>query len=174
MAQLKTVIASFKSHRQAEQAVGQLGRSGFDLGKLSIIGKGYHTDEQPIGFYNMGDRMKSWGGFGAFWGSLWGMLLGAAFFWLPGVGLVGAGGPFIPMLVAALEGAAIGGGFSVLGAALAGLGIPQDSLVKYETRVKSNEFLLIARGSPAEIEHAWDILAANQASETEIFEKSNN
>ena len=26
--------------------------------KLSIVGKGYHTDEQVVGYYNTGDRMK--------------------------------------------------------------------------------------------------------------------
>jgi hypothetical protein len=28
--------------------------------KLSIVGKGYHTDEQVVGYYNTGDRMKYW------------------------------------------------------------------------------------------------------------------
>jgi hypothetical protein len=29
--------------------------------------------------------MKKWGGTGAFWGGLWGLLLGSAFFFIPGV-----------------------------------------------------------------------------------------
>jgi len=29
--------------------------------KLSIVGKGYHTDEHAVGYYNTGDRMKYWG-----------------------------------------------------------------------------------------------------------------
>lgn len=165
----KTVIASFTSHDQAEEAVGELSRAGFDMKKLSIVGKGYHSEEQPLGFYNMGDRMKSWGGFGAFWGTLWGVLLGSAFFWVPGLGLIGAGGPFIHMIIAAFEGAALGGGISVIGAALAGWGVPKNSVIKYETRIKSNEFLLIARGEETEIEKARQILSASTASETEVF-----
>lgn len=50
--------------------------------------------------------MKSWGGLGAFWGSLRGLLIGSAFFWVPGIGLIRAGGPIIHMMVTALEGAA--------------------------------------------------------------------
>ncbi len=165
----KTVIGSFKSHEQAEHAIGELSRSGFDMKKLSIVGKGYHTEEQPLGFYNMGDRMKSWGGFGAFWGTLWGMLLGWAFFWVPGIGLVGAGGPFIHMIIAALEGAALGGGLSAIGAALISWGVPRDSVIQYETRIKSSEFLLIARGEAQEIEQARQILQANHAAATEVF-----
>ena len=169
MTMTKTVIASFASHEQAEKAVGELSRSGFDMQKLSIVGKGYHTEEQPIGFYTTGDRMKTWGSFGAFWGSLWGLLLGSALFWMPGFGLIGVGGPFIHVVVAALEGAAIGGGLSAIGAALAGWGVPDNRIIKYETRLKSNEYLLIARGEEQEIEQARQILEASEANETEVF-----
>ena len=57
--------------------------------KLSIVGKDYHADKHVIGYYNAGDRMKYWGKMGAFWGGIWGMLFGSAFFWVPG------GGPFL-------------------------------------------------------------------------------
>lgn len=29
-------------------------RGGVDMHKLSIVGKGYHTDEQVVGYYNTG------------------------------------------------------------------------------------------------------------------------
>ena len=54
--------------------------------KLSIVGKDYHTEENVVGYYTTGDRMKYWGKLGAFWGGFWGMLFGSAFFWLPGIG----------------------------------------------------------------------------------------
>jgi len=38
-----------------------------DMKKLSIVGKDYHTDENVVGYYNAGDRMKYWGKQGAFW-----------------------------------------------------------------------------------------------------------
>jgi hypothetical protein len=73
-------------HPEAEAAVKELQRGGFDMKKLSVVGKDYHTDEQVVGYYNAGDRMKYWGKMGAFWGGFWGLLFGAAFFWVPGVG----------------------------------------------------------------------------------------
>ena len=42
--------------------------------KLSIVARDFHTEEHALGFYTSGDRVKFWGGRGAFWGSLWGML----------------------------------------------------------------------------------------------------
>lgn len=42
-----------------------MSKSGCDVKKLSLIGKGYHSTEHPIGFYTAGDRIKAWGGTGA-------------------------------------------------------------------------------------------------------------
>jgi hypothetical protein len=93
--------------------------------KLSIIGKDYSTEEGVVGFYNAGDRMKAWGKTGAFWGGLWGMLFGSALFVIPGVGPLFAAGPLVAWIVGALEGAAVGGGMSALGAGLYSVGIPK-------------------------------------------------
>jgi hypothetical protein len=53
-----SVVAIYDTHTGAEEAVKELQRSGIDMHKLSIVGKGYHTDEQAVGYYNAGDRMK--------------------------------------------------------------------------------------------------------------------
>ena len=62
----------FKSHAEAEEAVHALSKASFDVTKLSIVGKGYHTEEKLMGFYTKGDRIKAWGASGAFWGGVWG------------------------------------------------------------------------------------------------------
>jgi hypothetical protein len=80
VSETNSVVAIYDTHTQAEEAVKELQRSGFDMRKMSIVGKDYHTDEHVVGYYNTGDRMKYWGKLGAFWGGLWGMLFGAAFF----------------------------------------------------------------------------------------------
>src|ERR1700691_1352819 len=136
MTDTSAVIASYANHTAAEDAVKELQKSGFDMKKLSVVGKDYHTDEQVVGFYNTGDRMKYWGKWGAFWGGLWGLLFGAAFLIIPGIGPVVAAGSIVPWSVAALEGAIVVGGLSALGAGLFSLGIPKNSVVKYETSIK--------------------------------------
>ncbi len=72
MPDTNAVIAVYDSHSAAEDAVKELQKSGFDMKKLSVVGKDYHTDEQVVGYYNAGDRMKYWGKSGAFWGGFWG------------------------------------------------------------------------------------------------------
>ena len=88
MSETNAAVGIYASHSQPEAAVKELQRSGVDMKKLSIVGKDYHTEEQVVGYYNTGERMKYWGKQGAFWGGLWGMLFGAAFFAIPGVGPV--------------------------------------------------------------------------------------
>lgn len=85
MLENNAAVAVFDSHLHAEEAVGELQKSGFDMKKLSIVGKDYHTEEHVVGYYNTGDRMKYWGKQGAFWGGFWGLLFGAAFFAIPGM-----------------------------------------------------------------------------------------
>ena len=165
MSDTNAIIAVYNSHDDAEAAIKELQRSGFDLKKLSVVGKDFITDEQVVGFYNAGDRMKYWGKWGAFWGGLWGLLVGAAFFWVPGVGPLLVAGPAVAWIVAALEGAVVVGGLSVLGAALYSIGIPKDSIVKYETDVKANKFLLVAHGTAQEAAKAKEILSATDAIE---------
>lgn len=127
--------------------------------KLSIVGKDYHTEEDVVGYYNTGDRMKKWGKLGAFWGGFWGILFGSAFFFVPGVGSIAVGGSLVATIVGGLEGAVAVGGLSALGAGLFGLvGIPKDSVLKYETAVKSDKYLVIVHGTKEEKEKALDLL----------------
>lgn len=148
----------FNTHVEAEEAVKALSKSGYDVKKLSIIGKGYHTEEKPIGFYTMGDRIKSWGGMGAFWGGIWGLLIAPAVFFLPGFGLVALAGPVVAALVAALEGAVLVGGVSAIGAALMQIGVPKDQVMKYETALKVDKYILMVHGSVEEQDKARTVL----------------
>lgn len=66
MQTINSVVAVYNTHPQAEEAVRAFQSSGFDMKKLSIVGKDYHTEEHVVGFYNADDRMKFWGKRGAF------------------------------------------------------------------------------------------------------------
>jgi uncharacterized membrane protein len=156
------VVAIYKSHTEAEAAVKELQRSGFNMKNLSIVGRDYHTDENVVGYYNAGDRMKSWGKTGAFWGGIWGLLFGSAFFLVPGVGPLLMAGPVVGWIVGALEGAIVVGGLSAVGAGLYSLGIPKDSILQYESALKAGKFVVIAHGSPGDIAQARKIIDATK------------
>jgi len=158
-----SVVAVYSSHTDAEQAVAKLSEASFDITKVSIIGKDYHSEEKVVGYYSTGDRMKSWGGMGAFWGGIWGLLFGAGFFLIPGIGPVLIGGPFLAALVGALESAVVVGGISAVVGGLMSLGVPKESAIKYEADIKADKFVLVAHGAPEELERARTILGETGA-----------
>jgi uncharacterized membrane protein len=153
-----SIVAVYPTHLAAEASVKELQQSGFDMKKLSIVGRDYHTDEHVVGYYNAGDRMKSWGKNGAFWGGIWGLLFGSAFFWVPGLGPLLAAGPLVSWIIGGVEGAAVVGGLSAIGAGLFSIGIPKDSIVSYETALKAGKFVVIASGSADDSAKAKEIL----------------
>jgi hypothetical protein len=164
MSENNAVVAIYESHLDAEEALKELQRAGFDMHKLSIVGKDYHTEENVVGYYNAGDRMKRWGQTGAFWGGIWGLLLGSAFFAIPGIGPVLVAGPLVAWMIGALEGAVVVGGLSAVGAGLYSIGIPKDSIVEYEAAIKSDKFLLLAHGTADEAEKARRIMVSMKGS----------
>ncbi len=168
MGRTDSVIAVFADHQAAEAAVKELAAAGFEMKNLSVVGKGYHTEEKVIGFYSMGDRVKFWGGRGAVWGGLWGLFFGGLFMTIPVLGHVVVLGYLAATAVSALESAAMVGGLSALGAALYGIGIPKDSVIQYETALKADNFLVMAHGSAEEMVRAKAILGTANPSNLDV------
>lgn len=165
------VVGIYKSHTDAEAGIKELQRSGFDMKKLSIVGKDYHAEEHVVGYYNTGDRMKVWGKLGAFSGGFWALLFGSALFFVPGIGPLVVFGPLVGWIAGALEGAVVVGGLSALSAGLYSIGIPEDSVVKYESALKSDKFLIIAHGTAEEVAGAKSILKTTGAAEVAVHSK---
>jgi hypothetical protein len=154
-----SIVAIFSDHTTAERAVKEIAAEGFAMTDLSIVGKGYHTDEKVMGFYNLGDRVAFWGSRGALWGGLWGLFLGGAVMTIPIAGQVVVLGYLASVAVSALSGAVMLGGASALSAALFSIGIPKDSILTYETALTADSFLVMVRGSDADLIRARTVLA---------------
>ena len=170
MAQNDAVIAVFTDRQVAEAGIKKLAEAGFDMKKLTLVGKGYHSDEKVVGFYNMGDRVKFWGKNGAYWGGFWGLLFGALFMTIPGIGHVVILGYLAAVAANTVETAVVVGGVSALGAALYSIGIPKDSVINYETAVKADGFLVMAHGAAEEVARAKSILSTFAPSRLDVHE----
>lgn len=162
------VVAIFADHQGAESAVKRLTAANFEMKNLSVVGKGYHTEEKVVGFYNFGDRVTFWGMRGAFWGGLWGLFTGGLILTIPVVGHVIVLGYLAAMVISAVEGAALVGGLSALGAAFYSASVPKDSVIQYEAAVKADGFLVMVHGTAVEIARANVILATASPSRLDI------
>ena len=61
MGECNAVLAICNTHTEAEAVIKELKQASFNIKKLSIVGKDYHTDKHVVGYYNTGDHMKYWG-----------------------------------------------------------------------------------------------------------------
>ena len=170
MTKQETAIGLFNDHSGAEAAVKKLASSGFDITNLSVVGKGYHAEEQVVGFYNVGDRVVFWGSRGAFWGGLWGLFFGGVFLTLPFTGSIIVLGSLAGIVISALESALVVGGLSSLGAALYSIGIPKNSVIEYETAIKADGFMVLAHGSSDQVARAKTILDTNNAIKVDVHQ----
>jgi hypothetical protein len=168
MDQVDSVIAIFADHQAAEVAVKKLAAEGFEMKNLSLIGKGYHTEEKVVGFYNIGDRMKFWGKRGAFWGGFWGLFLGGLFMTVPVVGHLVVLGYLATVAIAGVENAIVVGGLGLLGGALYSIGIPKDSVLQYETELTADKFLVMVHGTAAEMSRAKAVLGTANPSRIDM------
>jgi len=154
-----SVVAIYKTHEQTELAVKCVQEAGVDMQSLSIVAKDTHTDEHVVGYYNAGDRIKYWGKMGALWGGFWGLLFGSAAFMIPGIGPILVAGPLVGWIVAGLEGAVVVGGMSAVGAGLFSLGIPKNSIIKYDVALKTDAYLLLFHGGRDMARRVEELLA---------------
>lgn len=170
MTKNNAIVAVFTDHGSAEDAVRKLAEGGLDLKHFSIVGKGYHSEEKVVGFYNAGDRIMFWGKNGAMWGGIWGLFFGGILMTVPVIGSVVVLGHLAAMVFAAVQGAAVVGGLSALGAAIVSIGIPKNSVIDYETALKADGFLIVAHGSVDEMARAKAILETMQPSRLDLHE----
>ena len=154
-----SAVAIYNTHTDTEAAVKDLQTAGIDMELLSVVGKDYRTEDHVVGYYRKtDDRLKYWGKLGAFWGGVWSLCTGEAFFWMPGIGPILVGGPLVSFMVGALEGATVHNGLTAIGSALHSMGIPKSSVINYESALRANKFLLVVHGANGEASRANGIL----------------
>jgi len=118
MSDKNTIVAVYDTGQDTENAVNELQKIGFDLQKLSIVGRDHRTDQHIVGCYL-----------------------------LPGIGPVLVAGPLAAYIVRATEAAVVVDGLSAIGCGLFSIGIPKNNALQYETALKADKYLLIAQGT---------------------------
>ncbi|WP_048809976.1 general stress protein [Candidatus Methylacidiphilum infernorum] len=153
-----SLTAVYISLEEAEDAVKRLEQAHFPIANVSILAQNLSSEKKVHGYVTAGDIAKSGASIGGWVGGLFGVLVGAAFVWVPGFGPLIVAGPLSAALLGGLEGMVAGG---IAGAALgflSGLGIEKKHILKFEEHLKAGKYLLVVRGSAEEIERAKKIL----------------
>lgn len=150
----QSILAVYRHHSNAEEAVRLLAKNGIPMERISIIGRDFQLREDVQGFYRPSDAAKEGAGFGAWVGGLFGTLLGFGFFVLPIAGTLIVLGPLAGLIAGGIGGAGMG----ALVSALIELGMGQEDALKYQARLQAGEFLVTVTGTQEEIERARQLL----------------
>ena len=153
---------AFDTHLDAEDALFALSRTGVDMTKLSLIGKGANDEDRPLGFYTKGRSIRACGGIGAFWGAIWGLLYAPAVLFLRELGLVAMAGPIVMQLAEVLDGSVLVPDCSPLGGALTLIGVERPQIAAYEAAIKAGRYLLIVAGNSSDMQRVRASLLAQR------------
>jgi hypothetical protein len=162
----QAVVATYRNHADAETAVRRLAADNLPVEKISIIGRNFETHEAIQGFYRPADAALDGASQGAWFGGLFGLMMGAmGFFVLPVVGALMVLGPLSGLIAGAIGGAGVG----ALINGLVAVGIPREQALKYQERLKAGEFLVIVHGSMAETARAHEILKGTIQTHLQVY-----
>jgi hypothetical protein len=139
-------LTVFKTQLDAESAVQQLARNGYDLAKVSMVGRQAGSDPSVGSYVNGNERHAPEADLGA-WGGIRRMLVGSGLCLVPGIGPLFVAGPLLTWIVRSMGNVVGLDKVGAMGAGLHELGIPADSILRCEGALRSGKVVLIAEGS---------------------------
>ena len=154
----KVLVKAFDSYEDAAKCVSSLMDGGVLKKYISVIGKGEQEEQNEFEYKKNAENMIFWGEQGAFWGGLWGLLMGGILFWAPGVGPILATGQILTAIAGMAGGAVMFGAAGAMTAWLVDLGIEKSLAIKYGEMIQENKILVIVHGDEDAVKIAKKIL----------------
>jgi len=164
----QSVVAVYANMSQAELAVEALDKGGFPIQQVSIVAQNLESEKRVHGYVTAGDTSKAGAQAGAWLGGIFGLLVGAAFIWVPGVGPLVVAGPLAAALLGGFEGAVGGAALGGLLGGIAGWGVSKEHILKYEEVVKGGKYLVAAHGNTDEVAKAVAIIKTTGADDVAV------
>lgn len=159
MTERSTAVGVFTDRVQAERAIEELHRAGFDDEQIGFVARNGERMVDNVGNSDSRAETVTGAATGAVSGGIIGGIAGAAASLLiPGLGPAIAGG----MLAAALGGAVLGAAAGGFAGALATMGVPEEEARYYESQLGAGRVILTVNAS-GRFQDAAAILRANGA-----------
>lgn len=157
MADNHQCVAIYATRDHVADAVAKLQYEGFDMGRLSLVGRDLWPNPQEVGFRRTGNDLVYGGRLASWWERMWSILPGRGSYWFFGNGPLLIAGQIAHTFAGAQE------GIGDLKDALVLTGIPDASAVIYARDLDDHRFLLIAQGNMETADHARQLLRETPA-----------
>ncbi len=161
----ESVVGVYNTLDMAEAAVRALDAGKFPVNQISILAKDILDERKVHGYVTACDVSKAGAKTGAWVGGIFGLLVGSAFLWVPGLGPVIIAGSLAAVLAGGAEGALAGAAAGGILSGLAAWGISKKHILKYEETIKAGKYVVVAHGTPEEAAKAQAILHGTGAAE---------
>lgn len=158
---MKTVLSTFADRQQAERAVDELRRKGFEK-EISILARDDKKEGDNQTTMGRGNNLTGGTATGGAIGGLAGLAAGAGALAIPGIGPLIAAGPIAGLLSGAAAGGVAGG--------LIDWGIPSDRSKFYEDRIKEGRVLVSIKADDTKINDAEATLRDLGAQDVEVHQ----
>ena len=168
---IQSTVGVYDHISKAEKAIQGLEQGGFPIEQVSIVFQSLSEKEEVHGYIIVGDGAKSGTDLRVWRGGLFGLLPGAAFVWVPGLGQLVVVGPLATALLEGIEKAEAGSTGRGLLNVLIGWGVPRKYITGYKQDLKAGRYLVVAHGSIEEGAKARDILQGTGASELHVHDR---
>ena len=158
MLRVQSAVAGYTFPKLAEEAVRVLQELDTDVSKVSIaaLHEPSPTDKMPD------EEARYRGQQGRAWGGPWALLHDSALFNVEGLGLVRLAGPIMFWMEAVLNRAVAYQGVTALGAGLVCIGVPIETVMKYEQALRAHQLLLIVHGETMNVVAAKNVMASTR------------
>lgn len=147
-----------RSYQTAEKAVNVLRAAGYNVHKLSVIGKDYPDVGDDVAASTLDGKKRSLVEVRSFWCRMWRLLSEDAFLNVEGIGSIIVAGSMTEPVLGTWQTPKIPEVRNPLRAGMRSVGIAKSNLTTYEEALQANCFLVIAQGHPVEAGAAMKIL----------------
>ena len=159
------VVGTFDTQDQAEMVVQRLIDAGVQPERISVLMQGLQIRDQVQGYVTAGDIASGTAKTGAWTGGLFGLLIGAAFLWVPALGPLIVIGPLASAALGALEGGAVGG---LLGAIL-GKQMEKDHVLKIQRALQGGKYVVVVHGTPQDLQTARRVMGEHAGQDVQTY-----
>jgi hypothetical protein len=167
----KKNVSVFICHscKAAEKAVNLLRTAGYNVHKLSVIGRDYPDVGDDVAASTLDGKKRSLVEVRSFWCRMWCLLSEDAFLNVEGIGSIIVAGSMTEPVLETWRTPQILEVRNPLRAGMRAVGIARSDLTTYEEALQANCFLVIAQGNPVEAIAAVEILKS--CAETEVADE---
>lgn len=167
-----TIIGVYDHLAEVETTLSLLKEAGFPMEQVSLVAQDLQSEDHVHGYVTTAGTVRTGADLGVWTSGIFGLLVGAAFVWLPNSGPLLVGGPLAALLLDSSQGTLTSATSGSLLGALSGWGVSQAHILEYEEKLKAGDYLVVVHGRDSVVQRAYHILTETATDEVNMHSQT--